>query len=247
LASHAWLTTAIDQVRQHMATIRDFKWFMVRNGVLIVAFVACLAGVFFSLQGLIQQRELIEKESRINVWFLAQAEIEFIRFTESLKDFALAPNTDTADTTRERFEIFWSRLLPLLEGRQTADLRAIEGLVPLVETLIGKLEKLEPELYRLEELSSVELATLSEALDHLRAPVHDMVRRGLLFESNEVSRTRDLHNALYYKLIGLFVLILFGVFTILVLLYLDTSKYRLILVFGGWGRLARALAVPSVH
>jgi hypothetical protein len=27
----------------------------------------------------------------------------------------------------------------------------------------------------------------------------------------------------------------------------DTSKYRLILVFGGWGRLARALAVPSVH
>jgi type IV secretion system protein VirD4 len=28
---------------------------------------------------------------------------------------------------------------------------------------------------------------------------------------------------------------------------LDTSKYRLILVFGGWGRLARALAVPSVH
>jgi putative intracellular protease/amidase len=30
-------------------------------------------------------------------------------------------------------------------------------------------------------------------------------------------------------------------------LQLDTSKYRLILVFGGWGRLARALAVPSVH
>jgi hypothetical protein len=30
-------------------------------------------------------------------------------------------------------------------------------------------------------------------------------------------------------------------------LHADTSKYRLILVFGGWGRLARALAVPSVH
>jgi hypothetical protein len=30
-------------------------------------------------------------------------------------------------------------------------------------------------------------------------------------------------------------------------LQMDTSKYRLILVFGGWGRLARALAVPSVH
>ena len=28
---------------------------------------------------------------------------------------------------------------------------------------------------------------------------------------------------------------------------MDTSKYRLILVFGGWGLLARALGLPSVH
>jgi len=44
-----------------MATMREFKWFIVRHSLLIVAFTACLAGVFFSIQGLIQQRELIEK------------------------------------------------------------------------------------------------------------------------------------------------------------------------------------------
>ncbi|MFX4221652.1 MAG: hypothetical protein ACMVO3_12180 [Thalassobaculum sp.] len=133
-----------------MATIRDIKWFMVRHGVLIVAFAACLAGVFFSIQGLVQQRELIEKESRINIWFLAQAEIEFIRFTESLKDYALTPNSETAGETQDRFEIFWSRLIPLLEGRQTAELRNIEGLVPLVNDMIGELEALEPSIYGLE-------------------------------------------------------------------------------------------------
>lgn len=198
-----------------MATMREFKWFIVRHSLLIVAFTACLAGVFFSIQGLIQQRELIEKESRINIWFLAQSEIEFLRFTESLKDYALAPGSDTAGETRERFEIFWSRLIPLLEGRQTADLRAIEGLVPLVENMIGELEALEPLIYGLEELSDPQLAGIAQKLDYLRTPVHDMVRRGLLYESDEVSRARDLHNALYYKLIGLFALILIGVFTIL--------------------------------
>jgi len=207
-----------------MATMREFRWFMLRHGLLIVAFSACLAGLFFSIQGLIQQRELIEKESRINIWFLAQAEIEFIRFTESVKDYALTPGPDTADETRERFEIFWSRLPPLLEGRQTAELREIEGLVPLVRDMISELEVLEPTIYGLEALSDDELTAVAEKLDHLRTPVHDMVRRGLLYESNEVSRARALHNTLYYKLIGLFVLILIGVFTILVMLLLQIVK-----------------------
>lgn len=207
-----------------MATMRDFKWFMTRHGVLIVAFAACLAGVFFSIQGLVQQRELIEKESRINIWFLAQAEIEFIRFTESLKDYALDPNSETAGETQDRFEIFWSRLLPLLEGRQTAELRNIDGLVPLVENMISELEALEPTIYGLESLPDGALSTISEKLDYLRAPVHDMVRRGLLYESDEVSRARDLHNSLYIKLLGLFALILVGVFTILVMLCMQIIK-----------------------
>jgi signal transduction histidine kinase/ActR/RegA family two-component response regulator len=207
-----------------MATIRDIKWFMVRHGVLIVAFAACLAGVFFSIQGLVQQRELIEKESRINIWFLAQAEIEFIRFTESLKDYALTPNSETAGETQDRFEIFWSRLIPLLEGRQTAELRNIEGLVPLVNDMIGELEALEPSIYGLESLSRDELSAISAKLDHLRTPVHDMVRRGLLYESDEVGRARDLHNILYLKLLGLFALILLGVFTILVMLCMQIIK-----------------------
>src|SRR3546814_6948872 len=92
-----------------MTNLRDLGWFFLRYGVLIVGFVAFLVGVFFIFQGLIQQREIIEKESRISVWFLAQTEIEFLRFTEALKAYELAPGPDTARTANERFEVFWSR------------------------------------------------------------------------------------------------------------------------------------------
>ena len=58
-----------------MVSLREWAWLVLRYGILVAGFCAFLVGVFFIFQGLIQQRELIEKESRINVWFLAQTEI----------------------------------------------------------------------------------------------------------------------------------------------------------------------------
>ena len=207
-----------------MRTMRDIKWLLVRYGVLIVVLGASLVGVFFIFQGLIQQRELIEKESRINIWFLAQTEIEFIRFTESLKDYELNPGRRSASDARARFEIFWSRLPPLLEGSQTADLRAIEGVVPSVKNMIGVLEELEPEMAKLEELTPEQLDTINEQLDDLRGPVHDLVRRALLYESTEVSQARERHDELYQQLLGLFALILAGGLAMLVMLLIQIVK-----------------------
>lgn len=207
-----------------MASLRDLGWFILRYGILIGGFVAFLVGVFFIFQGLIQQRELIEKESRISVWFLAQTEIEFLRFTESLKDFELAPGPDTAKVANERFEIFWSRLPPLLAGSQTADLRTIEGVVASARSMINVLEDLEPDMQRLTSLDSADLAGIAARLDELRGPVHDLVRRALLYESNEVGKARTRHNDLYLQLLGLFALTLVVGLVIFALLFRQIVK-----------------------
>ena len=207
-----------------MVSLRELGWFLLRYGILVVGFGVFLVGVFFIFQGLIQQRELVEKESRINVWFLAQTEIEFLRFTESLKDFELAPSGDTAERAYERFEIFWSRLPPLLEGSQTADLRAIEGVVPTARSMIAALEDLEPLMKNLESLPPLGLASVHARLDSLRDPVHDLVRRALLYESNEVNRGRERHHDLYQQLLALFALTLLGGLTIFVLLFMQIIK-----------------------
>lgn len=207
-----------------MTSLRDLGWFILRYGILIVGFVAFLVGVFFIFQGLIQQRELIEKESRISVWFLAQTEIEFLRFTESLKDFELAPSPENARVANERFEIFWSRLPPLLAGSQTADLRTIEGVVESARSMIDVLEQLEPDMQRLPSLSRSDLSRIAARLDQLRGPVHDLVRRALLYESNEVGRARARHNDLYLQLLGLFALTLVVGLVIFALLFRQIVK-----------------------
>lgn len=210
-----------------MSNLRNLGWFVPRYGILIVGFVSFLVGVFFIFQGLIQQREIIEKESRISVWFLAQTEIELLRFTESLKDFELAPSQNSAQVVRERFEIFWSRLPPLLAGSQTAELRSIEGMVPAVKALIDVLEELEPSMDRLTELPLADLLAINARLDELRGPVHDLVRRALLYESNEVSRARERHNELYMQLLGLFGLTLvlgLAIFVMLIRQIIKTNQ-----------------------
>ena len=202
----------------------EVRWPLIRYGVLVVAFCAFLIGVFFIFQGLIQQRALVEKESRISIWFVAQANIEFHRMMESLKAFALQPSQENAADTQERFEIFWSRLPPMLSGSQTAGLRELEGVVPSVRVMVRTLEEVEADIGRLQSLSKETLARIDERLDTLRAPLQDLMRHALLYESNEVSGARQRHSELYLQLLGLFVLTLAGGLAVFVMLFIQTVK-----------------------
>src|SRR5919199_4981579 len=111
-----------------------------RYGAMAALFCLFFVAVFFSFQSLFDHKRLIDKESKINIWFLAQTEIEFLRLKESLKDFALGePGVDRAEVA-ERFEVFWSRLPILLQGPQSAQLRQVEG---VQQTAAGALATLE--------------------------------------------------------------------------------------------------------
>ena len=204
--------------------MEEVRWPLIRYGALVVAFCAFLIGVFFIFQGLIQQRALIEKESRIAIWFVAQAEIEFLRLSESLKSYAIAPTKSNAEEAKERFEIFWSRLTPLLSGSQNAGLREIEGVVPSVRAMMRTLEELEPEINRMPNLPPDALAKVDDKLDDFRGPLKDLVRHALLYESNEVSGARTRHSELYLQLLGLFVLTLAGGLAVFVMLFIQTVK-----------------------
>ena len=149
---------------QPVGGIDEVRWPLIRYGALVVAFCAFLIGVFFIFQGLIQQRALIEKESRITIWFVAQAEIEFLRLSESLKTFALSRTKDNADEAKERFEIFWSRLTPLLDGSQTAGLREIEGVVPSVRAMIRALEEIEPQINQMPNITPESLTKIDDKI-----------------------------------------------------------------------------------
>ncbi len=200
--------------------------FIVRYGLLVSAFCAFMVGIFFTFQGLVEQRELTEKESRINIWFLAQTEIELLHFSETLKQYQIEPTARNEEEVYVQFEIFWSRLPPLLEGRQTAALRAVDGLVESTNSVLDTLRELEDEVYALPRLSEAELQALDARISELREPVHDLVRRALLYETDEVNRTRARQDSLYWQLLSLFGLTLVGGIAIFILLLLQIVKTR---------------------
>src|SRR5262245_34482749 len=115
-----------------------------RYGAVGLTFLAFLMVVFFAFQVLFDHKRLIEKESKINIWFLAQTEIEFLRFKDGLKDFALGDPSIDREQVLERFEIFWSRLQVLLHGPQSANLRDVAGLPETASGAIATLEEIEP-------------------------------------------------------------------------------------------------------
>jgi len=199
---------------------------LLRYSILALALAAFLTGVFFIFQGLLQQRELIEKESRISVWFLAQTEIEFLRLMEALKNNELSPGRINAAEANERFEIFWSRLPLLLEGPQSSGLREIDGFVPAIRSMIEVLTSVEVDMSNLETATPRTREEIFGKLDQIREPVHDIVRRALLYETNEVNSGRAKHRDLYLQLLVLFAIALLGGLILFALLFSQILKTR---------------------
>ncbi|HEX3501318.1 MAG TPA: hypothetical protein VHT04_18545, partial [Stellaceae bacterium] len=137
-----------------------FRGFALAAGVFLVA-------IFFLFQALFNQKVLIEQQSRVNSWFVAQTEIEYLNFVSALDLFALGDERLTKDALIDRFEIFWSRLPVLLTGQPTKPLRQVEGLVEAATGLVKSMETLEPILHRIKREDSKELAEFRRSVETL--------------------------------------------------------------------------------
>jgi len=179
-----------------------------RFGGLALAAGVFLVAIFFLFQALFNQKVLIEQQSRVNIWFLAQAEIEYLNFVSALDLFALGDERLTKDALTDRFEIFWSRLPVLLTGQPTKPLRQVEGLVEAATGLVKSMEALEPALHSLNRADGKELADFRHAVEALHEPLREMVRKALLYDNTTLTAERESHEHIYYQLLLLFVAIL---------------------------------------
>jgi signal transduction histidine kinase/ActR/RegA family two-component response regulator len=199
---------------------------MLRYGAAAVAAFVFLIGIFYTFQVLFEQKRLVEKESRINVWFLAQVEKEYLRTMESLAQFGLSPSAATKEAFVERIDIFWSRLPVLLKGPQAAGLREIEGLVGTVNAITRQLEAVEPDIQRLKADDRNGLWEVHAKLERIRKPIGELMRRGLLYESEEVNNERAKHETYYYNLLAFFAATLLAGIIIFISLIAQVARTR---------------------
>jgi signal transduction histidine kinase/CheY-like chemotaxis protein len=183
---------------------RGDRGLFLRYGLLFAVVCVFLVAIFLSFQTLFDQRRLVEKESRIDMWFLAQTEIEYLRLMEALSTFGLAPDTVAQSQVEERFEIFWSRLPVLLKGPQTESLREVRGFVGIVDSIVQVMEAVEPALDRLQPNDPPALLPIRAKLEEIRPALREMLRRALLYESEEFGRDRSRFETYYHYLIALF-------------------------------------------
>lgn len=201
---------------------------LVALALLVVAFLVLLA---FSFQAIVDQQRQIDRDIRVNNWFLAQMQIELLRTLEAMQGLAAETPNVTKDEVIERFDVFWSRLPVLLEGEQTAGLRKVEGLTEFVHHAIKHLERIEPRLQAVDSNDNPAIQRIYNDLAALRMPAHDMVQKALLFDSvhlEEMRRSyRDQAKQFFLLLIAL---LTFGG-AILIVLYRETTRaHRLFLV-----------------
>jgi signal transduction histidine kinase/ActR/RegA family two-component response regulator len=178
-----------------------FRGFALAAGVFLVA-------IFFLFQALFNQKVLIEQQSRVNSWFVAQTEIEYLNFVSAFDLFALGDERMTKDALIDRFEIFWSRLPVLLTGQPTKPLRQVEGLVEATTGLVKSMEALEPILHQIKRQDQKEVADFRRAIEALHEPLREMVRKALLYDNTTLNDARESHEHIYYQLLALFVAVL---------------------------------------
>ena len=132
-------------------------------------------------------------------WTSSELEMEAVKFDRALT--ALAANLENEEFVQLRFEILWSRVNSLLEGRESQPLRAQPGVLPMLQSLLLQLRQWEDSVYQLSANDSVEIAALRSELAHF----HHLAREinvdnysgEHVWRQLDVIQNSQLHSSLY--------------------------------------------------
>src|SRR6266481_3767962 len=182
--------------RMAIATSRgSSRGILARYGSLAIASGIFFVAIFFLFQTLFKQKDLIERQSRVNIWFLAQTEIEYLNFSETLDLFSLGDERVTKD-----------------------------ALIDTATALVRKMEELEPALNKVRREDTKELADIRNTIAALHEPLREMVRSALRFDNTTLAAERQSHEDIYYQLLGLFVAVLAAGVILFILLHRQILK-----------------------
>lgn len=95
-------------------------------------------------------------------WNSSELEIEVVKFDLALT--ALAANFEDEEFVQINFELLWSRLNTLLEGKESRPLREQPEVRPMLESLMAQLVQWEERVYALKAANVDEIAALRQEL-----------------------------------------------------------------------------------
>ena len=191
----------------------------------VLVFTGCL---LFSFHRAKQQHELALRDVDVSLWMASRAEFELQRLLTTLDRYALGrTDVDHADLLA-RFDIFWSRLPLLVEGIDSASIRAVEG-AATVPDMIAQLERLEPAVIALRRDDRAAYLRISDTLQSFAAPLLELSREVKATVGLNSDDQQARQHGLYLEQLGYLLGILISGSVLIGLLLRETRDVRRLL------------------
>jgi PAS domain S-box-containing protein len=191
--------------------------------VVVLVIVILVVTISHALYRLLQSQDVAYRSPLSTMWVTSQAEYELQRLLSALDVFAQPHSDMRGEVLLERYEIFWSQVLVLRQGRYAPSLTRDHDARRVIDGIITTLEELEPTVLRLAEGNREEYVELRMGLSMWVVPLHEMVVGTMQTEEariyEEQQQIRTIHWALIANIVGI---MLSG--SLLILLLLRESR-----------------------
>jgi PAS domain-containing protein len=216
--------------------------------VLVAAIIGLAISVVLGLNQMIEKRESFETDPRVEVWLASQVELEHLKLINALDAYRSANDDTSLDDLLIRFDIFWSRLLILVEGGETERLREVEGLTQTVTQTIGGLEAIEPDILNLRREDSAAYGKIRDGLAAMSGPIHAMVINTTNHDRGLRIETASKRSDIFWQVVGYFIGVLVsGSILVLFLLWQNRETKRLLLRETEAERRAKEASTHLIH
>ena len=197
-----------------------------RYSLLMVALVLLTGSLALSFQKIRQQHKTDLVDVGLSLWLTTQADFELQRLRHALDAYVLGSRDVDQSALLERFEIFWSWLPLLVEGRDSETVRDATNAETLVPEVMGALRAMEPQLRALRPGDEALHAQLAGSLERFVQPLHDIVVQVGNSLGEEGDSRRAARYALYLEQSAYLLGIVVSGGILLVLLFRETARAR---------------------
>jgi diguanylate cyclase (GGDEF)-like protein/PAS domain S-box-containing protein len=166
----------------------------------------------------------ITKKFLPSLWTAAQAEIELLRFLDSLHIYIREDSTADSDQLVKRLYILWSRIPLLLHGSESVHVRAVEQSIATISQLDQTLAAPEPDILSLRKGDYTKYYRIHTALEQYLVPLHKITASTMLKDEEVAEAQREDIRHLYWELSGYFVAIILSAIVLVALLFKEFNK-----------------------
>ena len=156
--------------------------------VILVMTLVAAAG-FYQIRKDFENLRAISQDNIL--WSATQMEVELLRFQRSLAVYATELSPEAVDQLKERFEILWSRINLMTEGRVGRLLRTYDVGFGTLDKLAGYLERIDPVILNLEPGGLPQVPQILADLEEFQQDLRDYTLRVVRGDTAAATSVRD--------------------------------------------------------